>query len=266
LYRGWFRSHTLAHLSWITFVISLTFQVLLKIVHWQPQTRIEYLVTGLIKLSFAVTGLTCGIIALRRARNARRPGVLVPALVGVCLWAALFALAIPFLFMTRHRADQRRETAKAVFLPATHIPQGVRVEDAELGFSFELPPGYQKLPKDKLPGTYRLAYMKMNGEKAAEIVLVEGLGGTISPYQHISTKDLPNKSYTLTPFLWRGLTVDGVRIPESSPAGDYVTYKAQIPIRKQSIQLGVGGPASEEAQIRALTEQVLSTLDGPVNW
>jgi hypothetical protein len=45
-----------------------------------------------------------------------------------------------------------------------------------------------------------------------------------------------------------------------------VTYKAQIPIRKQAIQIGFGGPAAEEAQIRALAEQVLSTLDGQVNW
>jgi hypothetical protein len=260
-------SRVLANLTWITLLVSVVFQSLVAAAHWVPHTRLELLTSGLIKFSLAVGGMGCGVIALSRVRKYGRAGIFGPALAGLIAWVVVSALAVLILGTMRYRADVQRESVKAKFAPMAHLPHGVRVEDAEWGYSFELPPEFQKLPAEKMPGgNYRLAYMKQNGDQPAEVVIVEGLGGTILPDQHITAKDLPDKSYTLTPFIWRGLAVDGVRIPETMGAGEYVTYKAQIPIKKQSIQIGFGGPATEEAHIKAFAEQVLSTLDGPVNW
>jgi hypothetical protein len=99
------------------------------------------------------------------------------------------------------------------------------------------------------------------------VVLVKSLKGTIVPNEHLTSQYLPpGKNLTLTSFSWRGLDVDGVRVPEKIPSGDYVTLNVQIPLKRAAIQIGFGGPAASEASVRALAEQVLSTMDGEVNW
>jgi hypothetical protein len=217
-----------------------------------------------------VTGLLAGIIALFAIPKYGRKGLLWPALSGICVWLLLLLLAviaIPSFNAARQKALQVRAAREkaARLTPVVHIPDAVRVSDAALGFSFELPPDYSAFPADKKPAGYRYAYLKMNSGKAASVVAVETLPGTISLSSHLTAKNLPaGKGWSLSIFSWRGLDVDGVRIPETTPAGSYVTIKVQIPLKQQAIQLAFGGPADDEANIRALAERVLSTLDGAV--
>jgi hypothetical protein len=215
-----------------------------------------------------VTGLLAGIIALIAIPKYGRKGLLWPALSGIGVWLLFACIALPAFNIARQKALQVRAAREkaAQLAPVVHLPDAVRVSDAALGFSFELPSGYTAFPADKKPAAYRYAYVKMTPGKVASVVAVETLPGTFSFSRHLTAKNLPaGKGWTLTSFSWRGLDVDGVRIPETTAAGSYVTLKAQIPLKQQAIQLAFGGPTDDEGNVRALAEQVLSTLEGPVN-
>jgi len=252
--RGGGSFRALAMYSWVSVFVGIGLNLTMVGIAGSGPTREMALAQAIVAGFAPVTGLLAGIIALFAILKYGRKGLLWPALSGICVWLLLAVLAFPAFNVARRKALQVRAAREkaAQLAPVAHIPNAVRVTDAALGFSFELPPDYTVFPADKKPAAYRHAYVKMNPGKAASVVAVETLPGTISLSHHLTERVLPG-----------GL--DGIRIPETISAGSYVTLKAQIPLKQQAIQLVFGGPADDEAKVRALAEQTLSTLDGPLS-
>jgi hypothetical protein len=266
--RGGGSFRALATYSWLSVFVCMAVNIAVFGAAHSTQTREEALHKAIVAAFVPITGLLAGIIALLAIPKYGRKGLLWPALSGICVWLLLAVIALPAFNAARQKSLQIRAAREkaAQLTPVAHLPDAVRVSDAALGFSFELPSGYTSFPADKKPAAYRYAYLKMNPAKAVSVVAVETLPGTISLSHHLTAKNLPaGKGWTLTSFSWRGLDVDGVRIPEITSAGSYVTIKVQIPLKQQAIQLAFGGPADDEANVRALAEQALSTLEGAVN-
>jgi hypothetical protein len=258
----------LATYSWASILLSVAVNLLMPGMAQSSHTREEVLGKAIVQALFAVTGLLAGIIALFGIPKYGRKGLLWPALCGTCVWLLLVALALPIFNAARQKALQvRASKAQQIQLtPVVHLPEAVRISDSKLGFSFELPPEYTPLPADKKPASYRYAYWKQVPGNAPSVVVVTTLNGTISPNDHLDPKSIPpGKAGSYTRFVWRGLEVDGFRVPETTPAGSYVTFQVQIPLKQQAIQIGFGGPGDDETTVRALAARVLSTLDGPLN-
>jgi hypothetical protein len=215
-----------------------------------------------------ITGLLAGVIALFAIPKHGRKGLLAPALAGICIWLALTAIAIPSFFLARNIALKvRAQGEQFKKTPPTHLADAVRVEDAALGYSFDLPPGFKAVPAAQTPKDFHAIYMKRGADGTAAAVLIKYLGTPLSPYRRMTAANLPpGKNMTLVPFTWRGLDVTAVRLPEKNAQGEFVTFNVQIPLKQQAIQIGFGGISTNEAQSHALAEQVLPTLDGPVNW
>jgi hypothetical protein len=258
----------LANYSWASILLSLGINFVLIGASNPGQPKGNMPAQAIIGGAFVITGLLAGIIALFGIPKYGRKGLLAPALTGIILWLALIGIAIPPFLVARKMALQRKSLSEQFQkTPPTHLPDALRVQDAELGYSFDLPAGFQALSDAQRPKEFRAAYIKRASDGTSSIVLVKALGGLISPFKRMTAQSLPpEKHLTLAPFTWRGMAVDGVRLPEKTVQGEFITFNVQIPIQKQAIQIGFGGAASQEAQSHALAEQVLATLDAPVNW
>ena len=211
-----------------------------------------------------IVGVTSGIIALFGMRRHGREGLLIPALIGIGLWVFLAAIAIPAFNAVRRKAlALQRPTSLA---PATHDAQASQIRDTDLGFSFDLPEGYQEFAKSAIPPGVRFAYVKPGGTAQNSVLLVKPLGGQL-PRRHLRSDEVPGgKSFSLLTFPWRGLAVDTVRVEETINGAAYLTFNVQIPLRKEAVQISFGGPAEQEAPIRLTAGRVLSSLEGESNW
>jgi len=259
---------TAAQLSWLSVVISLGVNVILAGPLQAAGAREKLLLlAGFAGLMF-LTGLSCGIAALCGIPRHGAKGLLWPALTGIVLWLLLTVIAIPNFLLARHKALERR-AAMAHPVELTSLarnPGAERLQDAELGFALELPPGYRAMPAASLPKVYRYGYLKPGVGEPNSVLMVKGLGGTLLPGEHLTVAQLPaGKNLTVVPFSWRGLAVDGIRVPEKADSGEYVTFNVQIPLKRQAIQISFGGPAASEALLKVRAGQVLSTLDGKIN-
>lgn len=254
----------MAHLSWVSVLVAFGVNVTLQIS--APESR---LVASIFIACVALLGITAGCIALFGVRRYGRRGILWPAITGIGLWLLLFALAIPVFLQVKRIAEVRRLATlrKAPPLkPATHADGAVRVTDSDIGFSFDLPDGYQAFAPSAKPPEYSQAFIKPQDASMAWVLLVKPMKGTLGS-EPLRAEELPaGHNASLHPFSWRGLRIDSIRLGEKMEGADYVTFNVQIPLRKQAVQLGFGGPANEEVQLRALVEQVLSTLEGETNW
>jgi hypothetical protein len=224
---------------------------------------------------FPATGLLAGIIALGAIYKYGWEGLHFPAFIGVSIWLLL----IGGMVFVGHVDEQRHLAAQAHFessrAPLVHTPGALRVEDAELGFSFELPPDYFPWPEDQKPPGAFLAYARKGQSGIEVLVTVETLkeitANRYVPMERSPTHRFPEDwKYQLPKdWDWRGERVDGFREMEPGHRENHVTLILQIPLEKQPIQIRVRGLSSGrdvgETELEDLLGQLLASLDGQVN-
>jgi len=257
------RYFQLAQASWLTVVSACGVNFALQTASGPSPAPGSRIGGAVVVGALALIGLLSGIIALFGVRRYGRKGLLWPAITGICLWLLLFALAVPVFSQTRKMALRPKSMS---LRPASHSPTAHRVQDSTIGFSFDLPEGYESFAASAKPPGYSHAFVRQVPNQPNRFLLVKPLGGT-SGRERLNPQMLPSGgSLSLTSFDWRGLQVDGIRVPEKSGETAFITFNVQIPLRTQAIQLGIGGPAEQESELRALVEQTLSTLEGETNW
>lgn len=198
--------------------------------------------------------------SLTSAKSGRK-GLLVPIVGGIVVLLLLLAVAFHF----RKKPVEIVAAAPAVVLePAKHRRSLDRFEDKELGYSFDMPSGYEAVPAEKKPKLFRHVFLKRGVGESHAVITIKEMAKPIVANSHLQQKDLPAET-NLVPFLWRGLSVDGLRVVEETKTEDYVTFSIQIPLKGHGLLIGFGGPGSNEAILKAQAEQTLATLDGEVN-
>src|SRR3982750_3057335 len=66
--------------------------------------------------------------------------------------------------------------------------------------------------------------------------------------EHLKTSDLPSTSQLMV-VRWNGLDIDAIRTDTVQPAGTPLTvYTAQVPLRKEAIQIVVAGPRARATE------------------
>jgi hypothetical protein len=83
--------------------------------------------------------------------------------------------------------------------------------------------------------------------------------------EHLKPADLPPRSQLMT-VKWNGLDIDAIRTDTAQGGGAITVYTAQVPLRREAIQVVAAGPGARAAEVLATLNQVLGSLKGETNW
>jgi hypothetical protein len=133
--------------------------------------------------------------------------------------------------------------------------------NAELGYVMSLPAGFVAIPTE-LSG-HRDVVGCWTGE-GSFVLCVQRMHATLGR-DHLKSSDLPAKSQLLT-VRWNGLDIDAIRTDTSQAGTPITVYTAQVPLRKEAIQVVVAGPSARATETLATLNSVLGSLKGETNW
>ncbi len=160
-----------------------------------------------------------------------------------------------------------RVTAAVMFvlLVAASATQS-QVRNAELGYSLTLPQGFTDFPearaqKDVVDAWTEATPVSANG---AMVLLVARMHGAL-PHEAMRQEDAPANTQVVS-FKWKGFDVSGLKTQASQEGKPVFVLLAQVPLRREAVQLSVAGPADQAARGQAIMEATLASLEGETNW
>ncbi len=160
-----------------------------------------------------------------------------------------------------------RVTAAVMFvlLVAASAAQS-QVRNAELGYSLTLPAGFTDFPearaqKDVVDAWTEATPVSANG---AMVLLVARMHGAL-PHEAMRQEEAPANTQVVS-FKWKGFDVSGLKTQASQEGKPVFVLLAQVPLRREAVQLSVAGPADQAARGQAIMEATLASLEGETNW
>jgi hypothetical protein len=143
------------------------------------------------------------------------------------------------------------------------------IRDEKLNFTLTLPDGFVDFPPGKEePGTVYSYLQGTPGTDDFAIVTIKPMGGTIGR-EALQHKDLPKiegVKFDLRREKWKTFDIDVmVGTARQEGIGVYVAV-AQVPLKKEAIQVVVAGPETRREVVLATLRTLLGSLDGPSNW
>ncbi len=141
-----------------------------------------------------------------------------------------------------------------------------QVRNAELGYRLALPEGFTDFPearaqKDVVDAWSETAPASANG---ALVLLVARMHGVL-PREAMRQEDVPANTQVVS-FKWKGFDVSGLKTLTTQAGQPVFVLVAQVPLRKEAVQLSVAGPADQEARGQSILEATLASLEGETNW
>jgi hypothetical protein len=143
------------------------------------------------------------------------------------------------------------------------------IEDTHLAFTLTLPPGFVDYPPGKAqPGTVYSYIRGTPGTDDFAIVTVQPMGGTIGR-EPLDPKGLPRADgieFSLRRGKWKSFDIDVISSVAHQGGAAVFAQVAQVPLKREAIQLALVGPLERRAELTALLPALLAALDGPSNW
>jgi len=141
-----------------------------------------------------------------------------------------------------------------------------QVKNAELGYTLTLPDGFTDFPegrsqKDVVDCWTEATPVSANG---AMVLCVQRMRGTL-PREAMRQQDVPATTQVVS-FKWKAFDINGLRTVTSQAGKPVFVLVAQVPLRREAVQLVVGGPADQETRAQTLLVATLATLEGETNW
>ncbi len=155
------------------------------------------------------------------------------------------------------------------FLASCALASGPVIADKNLNITLTLPEGFEPVPDFHSPPNtdVRHAYRRMNSDgTAGAYIFIETLGGTIDREPMNEKEVLKHGVERLYREKWKSFEVDVCVLKEILGGATCVTRNVQVPIVPRAVQLRVVGLESRDAELAALTQTLLASLDGPSNW
>src|SRR5256884_2820243 len=123
-----------------------------------------------------------------------------------------------------------------------------QVSNAELGYSLALPEGFTEFPearaqKDIVDSWSETAPASANG---ALVLLVARMHGVL-PREAMRQEDVPANTQVVS-FKWKGFDVGGLKTLTTQAGQPVFVLVAQVPLRKEAVQLSVAGPAGQNGR------------------
>jgi hypothetical protein len=135
--------------------------------------------------------------------------------------------------------------------------------NADLGYVMSLPEGFVAIPAEFAGGRAGDVVGCWAGE-GSFVLCVQRMHATLGR-EHLKSSDLPAKSQLMT-VRWNGLDIDAIRTDTSQGGTAITIYTAQVPLRKEAIQLVAAGPSGRATESLAILNSVLRSLKGETNW
>jgi hypothetical protein len=152
-------------------------------------------------------------------------------------------------------------------LIAALLMQQFFATNTSLGYKFALPDGFAPFPEatrgqkdlvgcwtEPVPASYSGAF----------VLCVQRLHGRLGR-ERLKPEDVPSYSQLMT-FKWKGFDIDGLKTDTTDSGQPVVVLVAQVPLRREGIQLILGGPRDQASRAEALMTSMLSSLEGETNW
>lgn len=140
--------------------------------------------------------------------------------------------------------------------------------NAELGYVMSLPNGFVGIPAEFAGGRDVVACWASEGSQSSQggtlVLCVQRMHSTLGR-GHLKASDLPAKSQLMT-VRWNGLDIDAIRTDTAQAGTPITVYTAQVPLRKEAIQMVVAGPTARATETLATLNSVLGSLKGETNW
>ncbi len=160
----------------------------------------------------------------------------------------------------------RMMSAVTLFLLMAATAARSQVKNAELGYTLNLPDGFTDFPaarsqKDVVDAWSETAPASANG---ALVLLVARMHGVL-PREAMRQEDVPANTQVVS-FKWKGFDVGGLKTLTTQGGQPMFVLVAQVPLRKEAVQLSVAGPADQEARGQSIMEATLTSLEGETNW
>jgi len=148
------------------------------------------------------------------------------------------------------------------------VASAARVEDANLAFTIDIPEGFEPDPA-MLAAKADFVHAFAKDDPAgglSTIIIIERMRGTIGRERLDPAKLPPGFKGKLFTAKWNGFDVEATEVAEELNGVPTVNYNAQVPLKREAVQLRVVGPRSKDKELRALLDQLLAGLKGETNW
>ena len=139
--------------------------------------------------------------------------------------------------------------------------------NTELGYVMSLPDGFVAIPAEFAGGRDVVGCWAGEGSQSSQgafVLCVQRMHATLGR-EHLKSTDLPAKSQLLT-VRWKGLDIDAIRTDTGQTGTPITVYTAQVPLRREAIQVIVAGPSARATEALAILNSVLGSLKGETNW
>jgi hypothetical protein len=154
-----------------------------------------------------------------------------------------------------------------MLLPAVLLLLLQAASNAELGYVMSLPEGFVSIPAEFAGGRDVVGCWAGEGSQSSQgafFLCVQRMHATLGR-EHLKSTDLPAKSQLLT-VRWNGLDIDAIRTDTGQTGTAITVYTAQVPLRREAIQVIVAGPSARATEALAVLNSVLGSLKGETNW
>lgn len=133
-----------------------------------------------------------------------------------------------------------------------------------LGYRFTVPPGFTPFPEGRAQQDVVDCWSENESVPGAMIFCVQRLRAVL-PREAMQQQDLPAHAQ-LVSFRWKNFDIQGIRTLGAQNGQRVFVLVAQVPLRKEAVQLLMSGPADYEARGQTIMGSVLATLEGETNW
>ena len=165
------------------------------------------------------------------------------------------------------------QLAAAAIVAASALPaQPARAEeirDANFGFTLTLPDGFGDYPPGRAQPKTIYSYVNgLPGSDNFAIVSIQPLGGTIGrePLDPLGLPHVDGVQFSVRPEKWKSFDIDVMVGVARQQDASILVQIAQVPLKREAIQLAVSGPEAHQAELTALLRTLLGSLDGESNW
>lgn len=144
------------------------------------------------------------------------------------------------------------------------------------GFHFVVPAGFEAQP-DLAAGIRTWQRATQDNPSFAALTLT-GLGGTIAqvPTNHAIVESsareaaapagITMEAFSYRTLVWKDLELEVLESHASANGAEFFQLTVQLPFEHEAIQVGLLGPAANEAKLRSDFDSFIRSFDGPVMW
>ena len=175
--------------------------------------------------------------------------------------------------MGARRMRRKRWTAPLLALVAGVLgaanARAELLQDARLGFTMTVPAGFADYPPGREQTGTLYSFVKGTpGSNDFAIVSIKPMGGTIGR-EPLPASELPHVEgveFTVRREKWKTFEVDVLVGTARQNDAALLVQVAQVPLKREAIELAVTGPEARRRELNALLQTLLASLDGRSNW